>query len=94
MRKREREKILAEYRSMSDADLLKEYQSTLQDSLGSEAEIMEERGWDEADVRDRRAYEKWIGEKNQLAETVLDERGIDAWTGKKKEAVGHESKQP
>lgn len=77
MRKREREKILKEYRAMSDQELLKEFSDKMYASLGSTADIMAERCYDSIDIKEQRDYEKYLSECSGLAESVLSERGID-----------------
>lgn len=47
--------------------------------LGSQAEIMEDRGWDPVDIKERRQYEKFLSEKSDLLGFICGERGIKLW---------------
>ena len=40
---------------------------------------MVELDYDEVDVRERRAYEKYLGEKVDMLESVCATRGIELW---------------
>ena len=40
---------------------------------------MYERGWDRQDVIEREKYEKWLGQKADLLESLCYERGIKLW---------------
>lgn len=77
MRIREKKRLAESFAAMSDADLARLYWEDFYAGLGSDAEAMEERGWDESDVADRRSYEKFVSDKNDLEYEVLLSRGID-----------------
>ena len=79
MRKTDMNKITQYCSSLSDDQLENYYHNLVLESLGSEAQIMEERGWDEADVRERRKYEKELNEQCDLIEKLCYDRGIDPW---------------
>lgn len=82
MIKKEYNNLIKWAESLSDSDLEKEYYNAVYDCLGSEAEIMEEQGWDDVDVKERRKFEKWLGEKADLLEKLCDEREIKLWENK------------
>ena len=79
MTKKEIREIIQYCNSLSDDQLESHYHNLVLESLGSEAQIMEERGWDEADVRERRKYEKELNEQCDLIEKLCYDRGIDPW---------------
>ena len=69
-----------DYRNdVSDEKIQEEYFETLRDVLGSQAEIMEERGYDEVDIRERRKFEKYMDEKSDLLAEICEKRGIKLW---------------
>ena len=49
------------------------------DTLGSQAEEMYERGYDEADIREREKYERWLSRRSAMLERICSERGIELW---------------
>ena len=49
------------------------------DALGSQAEEMYERGYDEADIREREKYERWLSRQSSMLEDICRERGIVLW---------------
>ena len=48
-------------------------------TLGSQAEEMYERGYDEADIREREKYERWLSKQSDMLEDICQERGITLW---------------
>ena len=40
---------------------------------------MEEAGWNESDVKERREYEHYMDCYTDILETMLQERGVDPW---------------
>lgn len=61
LRKTEINKIVKENSALSDEELLNKYFDLVyHDVLGSQAERMEEAGWEESDVKERREYEDYI----------------------------------
>lgn len=48
-------------------------------TLGSQAEEMYERGYDEADIREREKYERWLSRQSDMLEAICCERGITLW---------------
>lgn len=64
---------------MSDDELEKIYYDAVYESLGSEADMMEELCFDELDIKERRKYEKYLHEYSQLLERLCVERGIELW---------------
>ena len=82
MRVGERNKILQKVAYMNDEQLEKEYYDSVYRTLGSEAEIMEERGYEEIDIKERRAYEKYQDEYSTLLGHICEIRGIKLWEDK------------
>lgn len=79
MTKSEKNKIIKWASTLTDDELEKEYYRAVQDTLGSEAEEMYERGYDMQDIIDREKYEDWLGQKCDLLERLCCERGIELW---------------
>ena len=86
MKKSERNKLIKKYSTWTDEQLEKEYWNLLyNDVLGSQAEAMEEAGWEDIDVREQREYEDWADEVTNIIEGILLSRGIDVWRDYQKE---------
>ena len=79
MTKTERNQIINWAYSLTNEELEKEYYDSVWDTIGSEAELMYECGWDMQDILEREKYEKWLGEKSDLLEKLCEERGIKLW---------------
>ena len=80
LRKSEINRIIKENSVLSNDELLKKYFDILfNDVLGSQAERMEESGWEESDVRERREYENYMDCYTDILAGMLQERGIDPW---------------
>lgn len=79
MTKSERKQIIDWVSTRSNEQLEKEYYDVAFDTLGSEAEIMEAQGYEDIDIKERRKFEKWLGEKADLLEMLCCERGIKLW---------------
>ena len=80
LRKSEINQITKDNTVLSNEDLLNKYFGLVyHDVLGSQAEQMEEAGWDESDVKERREYEHYMGCYADILEGMLQERGIDPW---------------
>lgn len=79
MTKSEKNKIIKWANTLTDDELEKEYYRAVQDSLGSEAEEMYERGYDMQDVIDREKYEDWLDQKCDLLERLCYDRSIELW---------------
>ena len=60
MNKREYAKLKKWTDTLTDEELKKEYYDAVFVSLGSQTEEMYERGYDEADIREREKYERWL----------------------------------
>ena len=71
--------IFQEAALMSDEKLKEAYYDSVDACLGSQAEIMEDRGWDPVDIKERRQYEKFLSEKSDLLGFICGERGIKLW---------------
>lgn len=79
MTKSEKNKIIKWASTLTDEELEKEYYRAVQDTLGSEAEEMYERGYDIQDIIEREKYEDWLDQKCDLLERLCYERGIELW---------------
>lgn len=80
LRKSEINRIIKENAALSDEDLLNKYFDLVyNDVLGSQAERMEEAGYEESDVRERREYEHYMDCYTDVLAGMLQERGIDPW---------------
>lgn len=61
LRKSEINQIIKENSALSNEGLLNKYFDIVyHDVLGSQAEQMEEAGWNESDVKERREYEEYM----------------------------------
>ena len=79
MNKREYAKLKKWTDTLTDEQLKKEYYDAMYDSLGSQAEEMYERGYDEVDILEREKYEKWLSRQSNMLEMICSERGIKLW---------------
>ena len=79
MTKSEKNKIIKWVSTLTDNELEKEYYRAVFDTLGSQAEAMYEQGWDMQDVIEREKYEKYLGQRADLLESLCYERGIKLW---------------
>lgn len=79
MTKSEKNSIIKWAKTLTDDELEKEYYRASLDTLGSQAEAMYERGWDMQDVIEREKYEKWLGQRADLLESLCYGRGIKLW---------------
>lgn len=79
MNKRELAKLKKWTDTLTDEELKKEYYDAVFDTLGSQAEEMYERGYDEADIREREEYERWLSRRSAMLEEICSERGIKLW---------------
>lgn len=80
LRKSEINRIIKENAALSNDDLLNKYFDIVyHDVLGSQAERMEDAGWEESDIRERREYENYIACYCEVLQGMLYERGVDPW---------------
>lgn len=80
LNKSEVNRIIKENAVLSNEDLLNKYFDIVyRDVLGSQAEQMEDAGWDELDVKERREYENYMSCYANILEGMLQERGVDPW---------------
>ena len=80
LRKSEINRIIKENSVLSNENLLNKYFDIVyNDVLGSQAEQMEESGWDESDVKERREYEHYMNCYTDILAGMLQERGVDPW---------------
>ena len=81
LRKAEITQIIKEISALSNENLLDKYFDLVyHDVLGSQAEQMEEAGWNESDVKERREYEHYMGCYADILEGMLQERGLNPWS--------------
>ena len=79
MTKSERNKIIQWANTLTNEELEDEYYDNVFDCLGSDAEIMYERCYDEADIREQEKLEKYQSEKTHILEQLCTERGVKLW---------------
>ena len=80
LRKSEANRIIKKNAALSNEDLLNKYFDIVyHDVLGSQADRMEDAGWNESDVKERREYEHYMRCYSDILEGMLQERGIDPW---------------
>ena len=80
LRKSEINRIIKENSALSNEDLLHKYFDLIYHNvLGSQAERMEEAGYEESDIRERREYECHMDIYTDILAEMLQERGIDPW---------------
>lgn len=80
LRKSEINRIVKENSALSNTDLLDKYFALVyNDVLGSKADRMEEAGYEDSDVRERREYEDYMGCYTDILHGMLLERGVDPW---------------
>ena len=78
LRKSEVNRIIKENAVLSNEDLLNKYFDLVyHDVLGSQAEQMEDAGWNESDIKERR--ERYMDCYTDILEGMLQERGVDPW---------------
>ena len=76
MNKREFAKLKKWTNTLTDSQLEEEYYNAMFKTLGSQAEEMYDRGYDEADIREREKYERWLSRQSDMLENICRERGI------------------
>ena len=80
LRKSEADRIIKENAALSNEDLLHKYVDIVcRDVLGSLADRMEDAGFDERDIQERREYEHYMDCYTDILEGMLQERGLDPW---------------
>ena len=80
LRRSEVNRIIKENTALSNEDLLNKFFGIVyNDVLGSQADRMEDAGWDESDVKERREYEEYMDCYTDVLHRILLERGIDPW---------------
>lgn len=79
MNKREYAKLKKWTDTLTNEQLKEEYYDEVFKTLGSQAEEMYERGYDEADIREREKYERWLSRQRDMLENICQERGIVLW---------------
>ncbi len=79
MKKKDKDAIIKWAEKLSNEELEKEYHENVLNCLGSDAEIMYERGYDMADIREQEKLEKYQSEKTDIIEKLCIERGIKLW---------------
>lgn len=76
MNKREFAKLKKWTNTLTDEQLKEEYYNAMFKTLGSQAEEIYDRGYDEADIREREKYERWLSRQSDMLEYICRERGI------------------
>lgn len=79
MTQAEKDSFIKWARSLSNFELEKEYYDASFACLGSVAEKMCEQGWDSADIMEQEKYERDLGVKADILESICIERGIKIW---------------
>ena len=79
MKKSEKNAIIKWAKTLTNEQLEKEYYDSVFDSLGSQVEIMYERGYDMVDIIEREKHEKFICERSDILRCLCEERGIKLW---------------
>lgn len=80
LRKSEINRIIKENTALSNEDLLNKYFDIVyRDVLGSQADRMEDAGWEESDIQERREYENYMDCYTDILAGMLEERGVDPW---------------
>ena len=80
LRKSEIDRIIKENAAFSNDELLHKYFDLVyHDVLGSQAERMEEAGYEESDIREQREHEHYMDCYTDVLAGMLQERGIDPW---------------
>ena len=79
MKKSEKNAIIKWAKTLTNEQLEKEYYDSVFDSLGSQVEIMYERGYDMVDIIEREKHERFICERSDILEYLCEERGIKLW---------------
>ena len=79
MKKSEKNAIIKWAKTLTNEQLEKEYYDSVFDSLGSQVEIMYERGYDMADIIEREKHERFICERSDILGYLCEERGIKLW---------------
>lgn len=88
MRIGEKNAILRMAAYWSDKKLEEEYYKSVYDCLGSQADRMEELGYEEIDIRERRKFEKNLCEEADLLESLCHNRGIKLWQNENENQSG------
>lgn len=79
MTKSEKNEIIKWANTLTDEELEEEYYDAAFETLGSQAEEMYEQGWDMQDIIEREEYEKYLGQRVDLLESICYGRGIKLW---------------
>ena len=82
MKRKEKNEILNSVAFMNDTELKDYTESAMFDCLGSEADIMLEREYEEIDIVERRKYEKYLSEKSDILIMCCEKRGINLFDRK------------
>lgn len=89
LRKSEVNRIVKENKALSNEDLINKYFNLVySDVLGSQAERMEDAGWEESDIQERREYEHYMDCYTDILAGMLQERGLDPWKNYVEETRG------
>lgn len=80
LRKSETDRIIKENSALSNEELVDKYfDIVFGDCLGSQAERMEEMGWEESDIKERREHEEYMDCYADVLCYILNKREVDPW---------------
>lgn len=79
MKQKDKNAIIKWANALTNEELEQEYYNNVLYCLGSDAEIMYERGYDMVDIREQEKLEKYQSEKTDILEQLCEERGIKLW---------------
>ena len=79
MTKIERKEIKEYVITLTDEQLKNEYYDSVYDSLGSNAEIMYELGYDIRDIIEEEKYKEYVLQRADILENECYKRGIILW---------------
>ena len=80
LRKSEINRIIKENSALSNEELLNKYFDIVyRDVLGSQADRMEDAGYEKSDIQERREYENYMDCYTDILAGMLEERGVDPW---------------
>ena len=80
LHKSEVNRIIKENSALSNEELLNKYFDIVyHDVLGSQADLMEDAGYEKSDIQERREYENYMDCYTDILAGMLEERGVDPW---------------
>lgn len=82
MKKKEINEIMAHVAALSDEKLEEEYYTAVDNCLGSQVDVMIERGYDSVDIIEREKHEKYLSEYADMLGYLCEKRNIKLWGDK------------